>query len=137
MADGIAAFLQTIPQETACWVAVLVFIALDVIFGTVKAVVFNEVSSTKARQGVMHKAGFIGAMLLCEFVDGFQGLLTTGLGINFQVPTTVLCTAMIVVCEIMSILEHIHEFNPDLNLWFLEDMGKKANKKGQEDDDNQ
>lgn len=137
MAEGISSFLQSIPQETACWIAVLIFIALDVVFGTVKAVVFNQVSSTKARQGVMHKAGFIGAMLLCEFVDGFQGLLSSGLGIDFSVPTTTLCAAMIVICEIMSILEHIQEFNPDLNLWFLEDIGKKANQKGKSDEDNQ
>lgn len=136
MAEGLSSFLQTIPQETACWIAVLVFIALDVIVGTVKAVVFNEVSSSKARQGVMHKAGFIGAMVLCEFVDGFQGILSSGLGITFSVPTTTLCAAMIVACEIMSLLEHIRDFNPDLNLWFLEDITKKT-KKGNDNEDNQ
>lgn len=114
--DKIAGWMQTLPLDTALWVIVLVFIALDVIFGTVKAWANKELSSSVARQGVMHKMGFIAAMLLCNIIDIAQSVADFG----YSVPTTMLCSIMIVACEVMSICEHIRDMNPNINLSFLE-----------------
>lgn len=123
MMDTIAIWLQTIPTDTALWVVVLVFIALDVIFGTVKAALNRELSSKIAREGVMHKMGFIGAMLLCNLIDIAQSVADFG----YSVPVTAMCAVMIVICEIMSICEHVQELNPDINLSFLKSTKKDNN----------
>lgn len=126
MIETIGAWMQTIPSDAAAWAAIAVFIALDVILGTVKAAIRKELSSTKARLGLMHKAGFVGAMLLCNLIDIVQRSFDLG----YSVPLTAGCAVMICVCEIMSICEHIQELNPEINLSFLkgkdseEDEGK-------------
>lgn len=116
MIDALTGMLQTLPTDAALWLVVCVFIALDVILGTVKAAMTKTLSSSIARQGIMHKIGFIGALLLCNFVDIAQGVADFG----FQVPVSGLCAVMIVACEVLSICEHIHELNPDIDLAFLE-----------------
>lgn len=126
MVNQIASWLQQIPTDTALWVVVLVFIALDVIFGTVKAALNKELSSQVAREGVMHKMGFIGAMLLCNLIDIAQSVADFG----YSVPVTAMCAAMIVICEIMSICEHVQDMNPNINLSFL----KSAKKDNEEED---
>lgn len=115
MVETVGAWLQGIPNDAACWAAIAVFIALDVVLGTAKAAIKKELSSTKAREGLMHKAGFIGAMLLCNLIDIVQGTLDLG----YSVPLTLGCAVMICVCEVMSIAEHIQELNPEINLSFL------------------
>ena len=121
MIDIIAQWLETIPTDTALWVVVTVFITLDVVLGTVKAALNKTLSSTKARQGVLHKSAFFATMLLCNFVDIAQ---TVG-DFGFHVPVSALCAIMIVGCEVLSICEHIKDMNPDINLSFLE-SSKKA-----------
>lgn len=113
--DNIGSWLANLPLDAALWLVVIVFIAFDVILGTVKAWSKKELSSSIARQGVMHKMGFLAAMLLCSIIDIAQNVADFG----YSVPTTLLCAVMIVACEIMSICEHIAEMNPDINLEFL------------------
>lgn len=115
MIETIGNWIQTIPSDAAAWAAIAVFIALDVILGTVKAAIRKELSSAKARQGLMHKAGFVGAMLLCNLIDIVQRSFDLG----YSVPLTTGCAVMICACEIMSICEHIQELNPEINLSFL------------------
>lgn len=120
MIETITGWLASMQTDTALWILVLLFISLDVILGTVKAWSKGEISSKKARQGVMHKMGFIGAMLLCNLVDIAQGIADFG----YQVPVTLLCAIMIVTCEVMSICEHVQEMNPGIDLRFLESAKK-------------
>ena len=122
MINVIANWLTTIPTDSALWLIVVVFILLDVLLGTVKAFLSCTLSSKIARAGIMHKMGFLGAMLLCNFIDIAQSVGDFG----FQVPVTGLCAVMIVTCEVMSICEHIQELNPDLNLGFLENKEPKT-----------
>ena len=65
MIETIANWLETIPVDCALWIVVIIFIALDVIAGTTKAFLTKTVSSEKARKGIMHKMGYVLAMLMC------------------------------------------------------------------------
>lgn len=115
MIDYLASWLAGLPTDSALWLIVVVFIALDVLLGTVKAFITQSLSSAIARAGIMHKCGFLGAMLLCNLIDIAQAVADFG----FSVPVTGLCAVMIVCCEVMSICEHIQELNPDIDLKFL------------------
>lgn len=130
MVEAMTAWLTGMQTDTALWVLVLAFIALDVVLGTCTAWSKGEISSKKARQGVMHKTGFIGAMLLCNLIDVAQGIADFG----YHVPVTVLCAMMIVTCEVMSICEHIQEINPDINLKFLESAKKDRGEHDKDED---
>ncbi len=122
MIDVIAHWLMGLPTDSALWLIVVVFILLDVFLGTLKAFLTSTLSSKVARTGIMHKMGFLGAMLLCNIIDIAQCVGDFG----FQVPVSGLCAVMIVACEVMSICEHIQELNPDINLDFLESKGKSV-----------
>lgn len=115
MVDSIASWLMSIPLDCALWVIVVAFIALDVIVGTVQAFLTKTVSSEIARKGIMHKLGYITAMLVCSFVDVAQQIADFG----FTVPVLFLCSAMIVTAELYSLCEHAQEMNPDIDIDFL------------------
>lgn len=129
MIDTVTQWLTEIPIDAALWCVVMAFIILDVLVGTVKAFITHTVSSEKARKGVLHKMGFIGAMLLCTCIDIAQGVADLG----FTVPTLTVCAVMIILCEIFSLCEQIHEMNPDINLSFLENQ--LSTDKGDDDND--
>lgn len=124
MVEWLTRVMEAWPTDAVLWAVVLVFIALDVILGTFKAWITKTLSSTKARDGIMHKMGFAGAMVLSSLIDVVQGL-SIGADLGFTVPVSVLCAAMIVMCEVMSISEHIKELNPDIDISFLERFNKE------------
>lgn len=115
MIETITEMLKAIPSDCTLWIIACVFIALDVIVGTTKAIITKTVSSEKARLGVMHKTGFIFVLLLCSCIDIAQQIVDLG----FQIPLLGAATLMICATEIFSIAEHIKELNPDINLAFL------------------
>lgn len=124
MIDAISAWLGSMPYDVALWVITLAFIGLDVIAGTVKAIVLKKVSSEKARKGVLHKSGFILAMLLTTCIDVAQHVIDLG----FSVPVFAVCAGMIILCEVYSISEHIQECNPEINLsWLKKDDKDNSN----------
>ena len=131
MLDPITKWLISIPTDEALWVLVLMFITLDVMLGTTRAAINRELSSTMARQGIMHKMGFIGAMLLCNIIDIAQGIGHVNEMLGYAVPVTALCTTMIISCESISIAENIQAMNPDIDLKFLD---KNSKKKGSSND---
>ena len=119
MIEQIINWIQTIPINSACWILVITFIGLDVVIGTFKAYITKTISSAKARQGLMHKTSFIGALLLCNLIDIAQSITVIKDALGFTIPISTLCSIMIISCEIMSICEHIKELNPDIKLDFL------------------
>lgn len=122
MVEWLTEVLESWPTDATLWAVVLVFIALDVALGTFKGWMTHTLSSSKARDGIMHKMGFVGAMLLSTLIDVVQGL-SIGAQLGFTVPVSLLCAAMVVMCEVMSICEHIKELNPEVDLKFLEHFG--------------
>lgn len=98
-ADGVAA------------VACLVFIIADYASGVVKAVYTKQLDSTKMREGLWHKGGFIGAMVLgylCQELVNFGFLPTSFSAIFGGVCVWVMAT------EAISIFENLCYISPEL-----------------------
>lgn len=132
MIDILSHWLASLPTDEALWILVLVFIFLDVVLGTFRAALNHNLSSTIARQGIMHKIGFIGAMFLCNLIDVAQGVGNIGEMLGYTVPVTALCAAMIITCEVISICESIQAMNPNIDLKFLKgDKGKDMTKEAE------
>ena len=108
---------SNIPIDGLEWIAATSFIAIDVILGTLTAILQKNLSSQVARQGIMHKLGFVGALTLCTIIDIFQ----TTIDLGYTVPTLSACTLMIIACETISICEHISALNPEINISFLKE----------------
>ena len=86
------------------------FVALDVVFGFAQAAKNNAISSTKMRDGLFHKLGFLGAVVLaclCEYAEGIVDL-------GFSVPLAVPVCAFIILTEVVSILENLGKLAPEL-----------------------
>lgn len=90
--------------------AVFLFILLDVVSGIVKAALFGNLSSSKMREGIMHKFSYIVILVLSYMME--LGQSYTGVRIDFPLITTVV--AFIIISEIMSIFENCCEMNPEL-----------------------
>ena len=88
----------------------LVFNALDLISGIITAVKNKCIQSSKLRDGLFKKVGFI----LCYFVAWIVD--TQGTRIGFQIGTSILPIIILYVCttELVSILENICKINQDL-----------------------
>lgn len=115
MIELVAEWLKSIPWDLALWIVVMIFITLDVVVGTVQAILTKTVSSEKARKGVLHKMGFITAMLVCSFIDIAQQIVDIG----YSLPVLGFCSLSIITCEIFSLCEHARRMNPDIKLDFL------------------
>ena len=88
----------------------LAFNALDIVTGVIAALRKKDVQSTKLRDGLFKKVGFI----LCYFVAWL--IDTQGALIGFEVSVKILPVIIIYVCttELVSILENICKINPDI-----------------------
>lgn len=99
----------------------LAMMLLDVVFGFVQAVKNGNVDSTKMRDGLFHKLGFIGAIVLaylCEYA-----LVYIDLG--FTAPIAVPVCSFIILTEIVSVLENLVKLAPELgNASFMKIFGK-------------
>lgn len=96
--------------EIAALTIVAVLIAFDYLTGLLKAVMQHDVSSTKMRDGLWHKGGFVLVMALAEIIEHGQ----TYLDLGFTVPLVVPAGVYIALTEISSILENLSEINPEI-----------------------
>lgn len=99
-ADGVAA------------VVCLCFIVADYASGIVKAIHAKELDSTKMREGLWHKGGFIGAMVLgygCQEMVNFGFLPNSFSAIFGGVCVWVMAT------EAISIFENLCRISPELS----------------------
>lgn len=89
----------------------LVFNGLDLVTGIVGAIRCGEqIKSTKLRDGLFKKVGFIFCYTLCIAINYAESYLTLPFGVDL-VP--VICTYTIIT-EVVSIVENISKINPDL-----------------------
>lgn len=88
----------------------LIFNAVDILSGLIYALKSKSLCSSKLRDGLFKKVGFI----LCYFVAIV--IDTQGDKIGFQINVQLLPIVIFYVCttEIVSILENISKINPDL-----------------------
>ena len=83
---------------------------LDILTGLCKAFKNKEVSSTKLRQGLWHKMGFVLLLCLSWFLTWSQSYINLGFEVPLLQPTSI----YICVTEVISILENIAKISPEL-----------------------
>lgn len=93
------------------FVIVLVAVSLDIVFGIACAIVNNEVSSSKMREGIGHKLGIIGTMLVAMFLEGCCSFIDLG----FDVPVVGVTAAYLTLMEAWSVCEILVKLNPELS----------------------
>lgn len=86
------------------------FITLDLLTGFAQAVARKSVSSSKMRDGLWHKCGFVLTMLLAAMIEWAMRYIDLGFTLPLFIPVCV----FIMLTEIMSIFENICKLSPDL-----------------------
>ena len=86
------------------------FIGLDVITGIIKAIKLKKFNSSGMREGLIHKCGSILCIALGALVEFALGYLDLGVDIPVAIPIIV----YVVTMEIGSIIENIHDINPEI-----------------------
>lgn len=88
----------------------LVFNAMDIISGLIGAIKNKDVSSSKLRDGLFKKVGFIMCYFMGWLVD------TQGMKIGFHFSVEILPIIILYVCttELVSIIENICQINTDI-----------------------
>lgn len=88
----------------------LIFNLLDLCSGIITAVKLKDIQSSKLRDGLFKKVGF----MLCYFIAWLVD--TQGSIIGFQFSVQILPVIILYVCttELVSILENICKINPDI-----------------------
>lgn len=88
----------------------LVFNAIDIVSGIIAGIKNKNIQSSKLRDGLFKKVGFIFCYVLAWLVD------TQGSLIGFQISVEILPIIILYVCttELVSIIENICKINPDL-----------------------
>ena len=98
------------PQHMAFIVGSFAFIVFDIVVGVAQAVKTGTLSSTKMREGLWHKCGFILGI-------AFAILVEMGLGacqIDVTVPLCAAVCAYIILTEVVSIAENLCVLSPEL-----------------------
>lgn len=86
------------------------FIVFDVISGLVQAIANKQLYSTKMKQGLWHKCGFLLAIcfgILCEVTMKY-------VDIGFTLPIMNAVCMFIIATELVSILENLAKLSPEL-----------------------
>lgn len=96
--------------EMTALIVVGVMIVMDYATGLLKAVMQYDISSTKMREGLYHKAAFVAVMFLAEVIECAQQVIDLG----FSVPIVVPAAVYITVTEVSSIIENLGEINPEI-----------------------
>lgn len=97
-------------MDTELLVITLIMIVLDLVSGFIGALKEKNVQSEKLRQGLWHKSGFIGLIVLAYIVE----YASMRFDLGFQVPTVLAVLIYIIVTEAISIFENLCVLNPDL-----------------------
>lgn len=93
-----------------CTLAVTFFIITDYITGVAKAIMQDNLSSKKMREGLGHKFAYLILVLVAWFVDEINLHVDLGLPVSVFVCTV----GGICLIELTSILENITAINPEL-----------------------
>ena len=93
-------------QAWAVWITVA-FIVLDVLSGIAKGAKLGQLSSSKMREGIWHKAGYVLIIALAVLIE-------VGSKLGFTVPLVVPACVYIILSEVMSIFENATILNPEI-----------------------
>lgn len=115
--------------DTWCAIAVTFFITTDYVTGVAKAIMQDNLSSKKMREGLGHKFAYIILVLVAWFID------EVSLHVDLGLPVSVfICTVGgICLIELTSILENITAINPELaDAPFMQIFAQSTNGKHKE-----
>lgn len=118
-------------MDAHVYLAILVLVTLDYVTGIVAGCMTEGFSSSKMRKGLVHKATYLVAILVCLCIEYLS--LYLDLGFAFGSGITALVCVWIVLSEVGSIIENISKMNPELaDNSFMRLFA--VNKKGEDDD---
>ncbi len=97
-------------SDTWALFASLFFIATDYLTGIIKAIMQNNLSSRKMREGLGHKFAYLVLITIAYAIDTVNTHVSLGLPINVFIATV----GGVCLIELTSILENVCEINPEL-----------------------
>ena len=89
---------------------VAAFVMMDLATGIMQAVANRALDSTKMRDGLWHKCGFILVVILAALVEWTMQFIDLGFTLPLFVPVCV----FIILTEIVSIFENVCKLSPEL-----------------------
>lgn len=104
----------------------LLFNTMDLLTGFIAALRLKELKSSRLRDGIFKKAGFIMCYILALLIDTYGGAI----GFKLDIAILPIVVGYVVLTEIVSILENISRINPDLmpdklmQLFHIDDLRK-------------
>ena len=111
-------------------IAVIFFISIDYITGVAKAIMRDNLSSRKMREGLGHKFTYLMLVLVAWFIDEVNRHIDLGLPMSVFVCTV----GGVCLIELTSILENVTEINPELkNAPFMQIFAQSASGKHKEE----
>ena len=117
MAPIVLELPEIAPVNAVPFLAVLVFIVCDIVFGLCKAFATHSFDSTVMRSGLWHKCALIGIVLMAYFTEIVTQLMdftAVGLPEDFRLPIVGAVCAYVIIMELGSILESLVAINPEL-----------------------
>lgn len=108
-----------------------VMMVADVVVGFIAAVINEELSSTKMRRGLLHKALMLVLIFVCLAIE--IGISHT-VALPYDVPTCEVVCGYIVIMELISVLENIANGYPELKDSALLKLFKLGNKDNGKDE---
>ena len=112
--------------DTWCSIAVTFFISVDYVTGVIKAIMQDNLSSRKMREGLGHKFAYLMLALVAWFIDEVNRHIDLGLPMSVFVCTV----GGVCLIELTSILENVTEINPELkNAPFMQIFAQPTNDK--------
>lgn len=112
--------------DTWCTIAVIFFISIDYVTGVAKAIMRDNLSSRKMREGLGHKFAYLMLVLVAWFIDEVNRHIDLGLPMSVFVCTV----GGVCLIELTSILENVTEINPELkNAPFMQIFAQSTSSK--------
>lgn len=87
------------------------FMLADIVSGFIKAWHDNDLQSRALRNGLFHKAAFLGLIGVAQLTELAADKIPE---IELNLPITSAICAYIVLTEIVSVLENLRDINPDI-----------------------
>lgn len=117
-------------SEAQAWSILLacVMMCADVVVGFIQAAINNQLSSTKMRQGLLHKVLILILIFVCLAIE--IGISHT-VKLPYDIPTCGVVCGYVIIMELVSILENIARGYPqfaDSQLFKLFNLSDKDNK---------
>lgn len=108
-----------------------VMMIADVVVGFIVAIINEELSSTKMRKGLLHKALMLILIFVCLAIE--IGISHT-VALPYDVPTCEVVCGYIVIMELISVLENIANGYPELKDSALLKLFNLINKGNEKDE---